>query len=99
MSSCATISRRGPHCRPVNVLGGARTCNLRLRRPTLYPIELRGRMTALYLRAHGGQGGRQIDQGCTGLSAFTSVSLRISEDLHALRGHLLPGAPAAELRD
>lgn len=24
-----------------NVLGGSRTCNLRLRRPTLYPVELR----------------------------------------------------------
>lgn len=29
--------------RYVNVPGRARTCNLRLRRPALYPIELRGR--------------------------------------------------------
>ncbi len=30
---------------PLNVHGRARTCNLRLRRPTLYPIELRGLRT------------------------------------------------------
>ncbi len=32
-----------------NIPGRIRTCNLRLRRPTLYPIELRGRI-AITLR-------------------------------------------------
>ena len=35
-------SRAGCSRGGVNVRGRARTCNLRLRRPTLYPIELRG---------------------------------------------------------
>src|SRR5438046_1621658 len=33
--------------------GRARTCNLRLRRPTLYPIELRAHTTHLKIRKSG----------------------------------------------
>ncbi|MEY4185652.1 MAG: hypothetical protein RIT02_686 [Planctomycetota bacterium] len=34
--------RSSEHLRPFNVPGGIRTCDLRFRKPTLYPAELRG---------------------------------------------------------
>ena len=44
-----------------NAPGGSRTCNLRLRRPTLYPIELRARIRTMILThpASGVQSARQ----------------------------------------
>ena len=61
-----------------NAPGGSRTCNLRLRRPTLYPIELRARIVGGIL-AHSASGVQRTDLLSLFLpiTAYTIVRSRI----------------------
>jgi hypothetical protein len=93
--------------------GGARTHNLRLRRPTLYPVELRTRIARMVSRLLGGVKhsrqelrpyvGRSISEACCGrhgrLISGGDVAGAATRQARLRRSFALPGIKEDEFED